>query len=48
MLRLSKLGIDTKIYFMKDFIHGCNQMSSKGFGMEEYHNVILLEVKIFK
>jgi hypothetical protein len=48
MLRLKKVGIDCKMYLMKEYLHGCNQMDTKGFGIDEYHNAVLLEIKVFK
>ena len=42
MMRLKKQGVDCKMYFMKDYLHGANQMDTRGFGISEFHNGILL------
>jgi hormone-sensitive lipase len=40
-LRLKKLGVDSKLYIMKDYIHGFNNFDMK-FGIQEYHNGTIL------
>ena len=36
-LRLKRLGVDVKLYLMKDYIHGFNSFDTK-MGVDEYHN----------
>ena len=40
-LRLTNLGVDTKLYLMKDFVHGFNSFDMKSFGISEYRSATL-------
>jgi len=37
-LRLKQLGVDAKLYIMKEYMHGFNSFDTKSFGITEYHN----------
>jgi len=48
MLRLKKLGVDTKLFYMKDYMHGFNSFDMKNFGISEYHNGTIKTLEIFR
>ena len=48
MTRLKKLGVDSKVYFMKDYIHGFNSFDISIGGVTEYKNGTKLNIKLFK
>lgn len=37
MIKLKKQGIDAKMYLMKDYVHGFNNLDLKKIGVSEYH-----------
>ena len=46
-LRLKKLGIDSNLYIMKDYIHGFNSFDTP-LGISEYHNGTILTEEIMR
>jgi acetyl esterase/lipase len=46
-LRLKKLGVDSKLYLMKEYIHGFNSFDMK-LGISEYHNGTILTEDIMR
>jgi acetyl esterase/lipase len=47
-LRLKKLGVDAKLYLMRDYMHGFNNFDMKSFGITEYHNGTLKTEELLK
>ena len=46
-LKLHKLGVESKLYLMKDYMHGFNNFDMS-MGISEYHNGTLITEDLFR